>query len=767
MTFYQTSNKKPLIGLVLLVVFGLVITVLFFSIRSCQGTGFFRSAKSSDANYVYQVYPASAKGVEYFISVEGVFKTSIYEQKGGFTMRSGSTEVRLSLHTLNKGELIKREVLGNLSDMNSSIIGTRDTVFWMYNAKDGIHERSVTDLNIILSQENLIAKNDLLKEGLAKVNDNLGNLNELYAFDKEQNALMVTTVSGKNIWLDGSSFKTIAPIEIHPKNDYNSIIDKTIEQAISGQPIDVNQLTQEILQATTNATASFNLNHTSNTVVGFDSCTYTFEGTTLRTIKKTLCPQPIVKNTTTENSPFIEPALIAAYNAETKTVINPPFLNPEQSLILHAKTLGDKSELLLSSINNKTIQKQFTLPTGIILSNHRASYKVNAVFGSGDTLLLGIDNQLFNINIKTGKLIWKKIIAKNDYYSQIYSTALSSQNNKKYIQVVSSYYTVLSQQGIFVNGRTDYQQLVIDVNTGKIVKQQDFKNSAPELIPYYLGNVHDKNWYYDYTNGLHTRTLPGLTIAENNFAAALKTAGITSPLVKTTGYDRAIEDKYIGMDIGKKQFYFTTENGLHYSYDLNNNKITEIKAPEDEFYMQLRMSNPYLSNFYRAAGYSTQNTMLLPGGDLLKISNQNNISSITRVAAKKENNPTTVISGNQFIEGQFLVNGISLNKDVYYTDRNYSPVGTTNKEPVLYIWHKNKIAEDAHRIISKYNYNTENNLWQFDVTALLGIDGEITRVYNRKSSLVIIFKTHPNLDDNFTCVSINSDTGNMEWVFKF
>ena len=183
--------------------------------------------------------------------------------------------------------------------------------------------------------------------------------------------------------------------------------------------------------------------------------------------------------------------------------------------------------------------------------------------------------------------------------------------------------------------------------------------------------------------------------------------------------------------------------------------------------MQLRMSNPYLSNFYRASGYSTQNTMLLPGGDLLKTSNQNNIYSITRIAAKKENSAPAVISGNQFIEGQFLVNGISLNKDVYYTDRNYSPVGTTNKEPVVYIWHKNKIAEDAHRIISKYNYNTENNLWQFDVTALLGIDGEITRVYNRKSSLVIIFKTHPNLDDNFTCVSINTDTGNMEWVFKF
>ncbi|HRF76870.1 MAG TPA: hypothetical protein PLB46_09885, partial [Chitinophagales bacterium] len=67
----------------------------------------------------------------------------------------------------------------------------------------------------------------------------------------------------------------------------------------------------------------------------------------------------------------------------------------------------------------------------------------------------------------------------------------------------------------------------------------------------------------------------------------------------------------------------------------------------------------------------------------------------------------------------------------------------------------------------KYNYTTQEAAWQFDVTALLGVEGEISRVYNRKSSLVIIFKTHPKLDDNFTCVSINTDTGNMEWVYKF
>ncbi len=768
MTFYQSSNKKPVIGLIVLVIFGLLATIIFFSLRTCKGTGFFRSAKSSDANYVYQVYPASVNGNEYFISLEGVFKTSIYEQKGGMTMRSGATEIRLSLHNLSKGELVKREVLGDYHEMNSSIIGAKDSVFWMYNLKDGIHGRSVINLNLIISQDEIISRNTALSNGLATANNTLNNLNELYAFDREHNVLMVTTIDGKNIWLNAADFKTVdAPVANLPKNDYDDIIKKTIEQATSGQTIDVNQLTQEILQATTNATASFNLNHLSDRVVGFDSCKYTFEGTTLRTIKKSECPQPKNKSNDVSNAPFIAPALVGAYDAATKTVINPRFLNAEMSLVLHAKTMGDKSELLMSEINNNTLQKQFTIPTGIILSNHNAGYKVNAVFGNSDTMIIAIDNQMFSVNLKSGKLIWKKIIAKNDYYSEILSIGASSQDDKKYIQVVSSYYTVLSQQGIFINGRTDYQQIILDGSTGKIVKQQDVKNSEPEVLPFYLGMVNEKNWYYSNANGLHTRNLPGLSVADNDFTTALKTTGITSPLIKTTGYDKLLVNEYIALDINKKIFYFTTENGLHYTYDLNSKKISEINAPDDELYMQLRMNNPFLSYFYKASSYIMPNSILLANGDHLSVTKTNNNSTLSRVAAiKTQQNPTSV-SGNQFIEAQFLVNGISLNKDIYYTDRYYSPVGTTNKEPVLYIWHKNKIAEDAHRIISKYNYNTENNLWQFDVTALLGIDGEITRVYNRKSSLVIIFKTHPNLDDNFTCVSINTDTGNMEWVFKF
>ena len=769
MTFYQPSRKKPVLGLVIFLLFIGVAAVLFFSIRSCSNTGFFRSAKSSDANYVYQVYPVITNDGVYFISLEGVFRTSIYEQKGGMTMRSGSTELRLSLHDLNKGTLIKREVIGDYHKKYSSIIGARDSIFWMYNTTDGLHGRSVKELEIIITQEQLIAANPALSEGLAMSQSTLTNLNELYAFDREHNALMLTTLSGKKVWVEGGNFKTVeSPVAYLPKNSYDDIIERTIEQALAGETIDVNLITEQILQATAGVNTRFELDHLSDRIVAFDSCTYKLDGGTLRTITKTDCPKPIPRNNTPgSDTKLIEPHLISVYNSEKKVAINPEFLPENMSVITHAKSIGDKTELLISGINNTNLQKQFTIATGITLGNQRSGYKISAVYGNQDTLLLGINNQLFNINTKTGKLIWKKVIAKEDYNAQLLSVGEAVQNGKRYIVVVNNYFTVLSKQGIFVNGRTDYQQLVIDAGSGKTLYQQDINNSQPEKLPYYLGNAQGLNWFYTNELGFHTRSFPKLIPEQNDFALSLKVAEITSPLVKTSGYGRAIDDKYISFDSAKKLCYFTTENGLHYVYDITNKKISEINAPDEALYHNLKMQNRNVNYYYRNAYYSTPDKIELPNGGALTAKNENAIPVLRYEAAQKTSPTASTTTGTQFIEGEFLINGISLNKDIYYTDKNYNPISTNNKESFCYIWHKNKIAVDAHRIISKYNYATQQSAWQFDVTALLGVEGEISRVYNRKSSLVIIFKTHPNLDDNFTCVSINTDTGNMEWVYKF
>jgi hypothetical protein len=769
MTFHKASKTKPVLAIVILLLFGALAAVLYFSIKSCSGTGFFRSAKSSDANYLYQVYPASLNGTEYFLSLEGIFKTSIYERKGGITMRSGSTELRLTLHNLSNGEIVAREVIGNYHDKYSGIVGTRDSICWMYNKEDGLHGRNIPGLQITVTQEDIIAANPQLSEGLAMAQETLTNLEELFAFSREYNALMLTTVTGKKIWVDGNSFKTIeAPLAYLPNTDFNDIIAQTIEMAQHGETINISQITDQIIRATTGVGNMFSIQHMANQIVAFDSCTYTLNGNTIKTIEKTQCPQPVpVKNILQSGVQFIEPKLVGAYgNAEYRSV-NPTFLDPTVSIITHSKAMGEKSELLISVVNNTSLEKQFTIASGIILSNHNSGYKTTAVFGTQDTLVIGIDNQLFCVNTTSGKLIWKKTIAQNDYHAQLLSVGEGIYNNKRYLIVTNSYFTILSKQGVFINGRTDYQQMVIDYKTGKTLKQTNITNSKPESLPYYCGNTSGKNWFYTDENGLHTRTLPDLKVDDTNFSKSLKSTNINSALVKSSGYGRVMDEKYIGFDSKKGMFYFTTENGLHYSYELSSNKITEISAPEDKLLTTFKMENTALNYYYNNFYYSAPNELILNGGNKLLVERKNNTSLLTAVSAKKAPAADSGNNPNQFIEGQFLVNGIGLNKDIYYTDDHYNPVSNNIKEPYCYILHKNKIASDAHHIISKYNYQTQQITWSFDVNALLGIDGEISRIYSRKSSLIFIFKTHPDLDDNFTCVSINTETGNMEWVYKF
>jgi hypothetical protein len=424
MTFHQQKKGNSRLGIIIISIFIMLAIVLFFSLNTCKKKGFMRSAKSSDANYLYQVYPSSVNGSEYFICLEGVFKTQLVETNGGVTMRRGSTDIRLSLHDLSSGKLINRKVLGNYEDLNSSIIGTRDSVFWMYNNESGIHARSLFTLDEVVTQSQLMESNQLLNKGLAMAQTGLANLSELYFFNREHNALMLTTVEGKRVWIDGTSLQTITPsFEYEANSDYNEIIEQLLSDAQLGQTIKINAITDKIIHSTTTGNR-FSINHTSTQVVGFDSCTYAFKGNTIKTLHKSNCPT----------------------------------------------------------------------------------------------------------------------------------------------------------------------------------------------------------------------------------------------------------------------------------------------------------SNPIES---------------LPNND------------------------------NQFIEANFLVNGISLNKDFFYTDKDYTPVNTSNKAPIFYLWHKNKISEDAHRIISKYDYQQEKTVWQFDATAILGIDAEIARIYTRKNTLLVILKTHIEFDDNFTCVSINTDTGNMEWVFNF
>ncbi|MFI5170749.1 MAG: hypothetical protein ACHQFW_00075 [Chitinophagales bacterium] len=770
MTFYNPSNKGPIIGIAVLLFLGIFGSIFFFTFKECGSSGIFRSGKTSDATELYQVFPAESNGKIYLISLEGVFKTRIYSRQGGITQRSGSTDIRLTSHDLETGEQTMREVLGDYHDAYTKILGVGKNVIWLYNKKNGLHSRKIEDFKILTTNEKILEANKDLSEGLALAQDYLGNLDELYAYNNYADALMVTTISGRKIWISGTNFNTVEPPVINEKrNDLDNIIDEIIDKAMNGATPEMEILYDEIIQTASDLSSFSDIGHTSTRVTGADSCDYSFEGETVKSIIKSNCKQPQKVNPLKEKSGvFIQPVFLSEYNTEQQKYINPVFLGDDRCIIFHSKSVGVNSDLMVSLVNLKTLQPEFTTKTGIILSNYRASYEINGSYGNSDSLFVAVDNQLFCFNLKSGKLIWKNVIGKDDYYSQIYYLGTAFENGKRYFIAASSYFTELSRDGIFVNGRTDYQVITIDGANGKTVKKLDATDSKPEKLPYYLGMAGGKSWFYSKANGVHARTVADLKITENSFLETIKNAGIESQLVTTSKYDDAIEEKYIGMDAKNSLVYFTTENGLHYTYNLDDKRVSEVTAPSDKDYERWMSDNPHVE-FYRVHHQNMfHHDLLLPGGKELYFEESNSIAKLMVKENKKINtNSAEPLKTNQFIEAEFLTNGISLNNKFNFNDNRNSPLSLNPTEKTFYIFHKNKIAPDAHQIISKFNYENETVAWAFDITNALGIGAEIVRIYTLNDRLYFIFKTHPDLDDNFVCVAISANDGKVIWDAKF
>jgi hypothetical protein len=168
MTFYEPARKLPVAAFVVFLIVAGVGSVIFFSLKECKSSGIFRSGSSSDATELYQVFPASDNNQLTLVSVEGVYKTRLYERRGGITTRSGNTDIRISVHSLANGELLNRLVVGDYHDSYTKILGVRQNKMWLYSAKDGLHSMSVPQLEMIIEEPAIVSGNRELSEGLPK-----------------------------------------------------------------------------------------------------------------------------------------------------------------------------------------------------------------------------------------------------------------------------------------------------------------------------------------------------------------------------------------------------------------------------------------------------------------------------------------------------------------------------------------------------------------------------------------------------------------------
>ncbi|MEZ5014588.1 MAG: PA2928 family protein [Chitinophagales bacterium] len=359
MTFYQRKRSFSIGAVIILFVLLGAGVILFFGLRTCKNAGFMRSNKTSNATDLYQVWPDHTNGKTTCISIEGIFHTTIYEQNGGITQRSGSTDIRISIHDLASGELIARETLGNYSDGMTRILGLHENTIWLYDPAQGLYARDKNDLHILLEQKDILAKNAALRSGLAQATKFLTNLDELYAYDAATNALMVTTVSGKQYWIDASTFAEVTkPEEADRMRGLMDHPEKIIEDMITNGDYDPDQLQKEIISMMSDMMSVGRMEVLSASVTLENKCRLAFTGNTMTNLEVTHCPDSIsygsysciIGNFLTNGIDIVAPQSTSFKKERPVTFME----KPDQMYILHKDKISGDAHDVVSCVDMKT-----------------------------------------------------------------------------------------------------------------------------------------------------------------------------------------------------------------------------------------------------------------------------------------------------------------------------------------------------------------------------------------------------------------------------
>lgn len=107
---------------------------------------------------------------------------------------------------------------------------------------------------------------------------------------------MITTITGKRIFIDATNFSTVAAPNISVETrSLDDLISDITERAKMGEMPDMDAVYQEIMKSASDLTSFSDIGHTADRVMGIDSCTYSFDGKSVRTIVKSDCIIPVKK----------------------------------------------------------------------------------------------------------------------------------------------------------------------------------------------------------------------------------------------------------------------------------------------------------------------------------------------------------------------------------------------------------------------------------------------------------------------------------------
>ncbi len=184
------------------------------SIISIIGMGIFlnscfhKNVKKCNADDVESAYVYELKDTSYLINYESVFQAKSKSTSGGTTRISGYNEMRISVYNINTGKLVSRKKTSKyLPKKYTFLLGISNDKIWLYSVKYGLYALNPLTLEKEITQEDIIAKNQQLKDNLAEP-ENIADVFNYFNYNFILDKILICDNKGYKYALDTKTLET-------------------------------------------------------------------------------------------------------------------------------------------------------------------------------------------------------------------------------------------------------------------------------------------------------------------------------------------------------------------------------------------------------------------------------------------------------------------------------------------------------------------------------------------------------------------------------
>jgi hypothetical protein len=157
--------------------------------------------KDNADDVVYARLYGDANGT-FLLIHETIFQAAIKRSEGNMIRTIGYSETRVSVYDIQTGHLKVRKPFGVRREKGTTVLGIHDGLVWIFSLDSdlGLHARDLRTLEIKVTQDQILEKNQNLQSNLAL--PEWYRIPKYYAYDEIREKLIVTDNQGHRYFID-------------------------------------------------------------------------------------------------------------------------------------------------------------------------------------------------------------------------------------------------------------------------------------------------------------------------------------------------------------------------------------------------------------------------------------------------------------------------------------------------------------------------------------------------------------------------------------